>query len=311
MEDISECSICSRVYKLEEPDNIPRILKCGDTFCTNCIKTSILIGKKICPICATEVNENIEEMPINHYALDPKKIIICVICLKEFSLDDPKKISKILKCGHTFCTQCIYNIRRNGIIICIFCGQEITEEVDQLTENKCAKDEIIKELNINFKYIEKNNIDINKYFQFSVGLLGEYNSGKTSISHFFRTEESFEIDPLHTIGLDYHYKYVSFKNKTIKITLWDTPGQERFTSLSIAFLRGVQALLLVFSLTPTLNPKEKEEYDNAKGEDKKKLKKNYTEKTFKNVEFWLEQFYQFNYQKDKIIYLIGSKSDGC
>jgi len=309
MVDISECSICLRDYKEEDPDHIPKILKCGDTFCTNCIKTSILNDKKICPVCSSVVNEDIDEMPINKYALEPNKKILCDICLEEFSLDNSEKMPKILKCGHTFCTKCLYDNRKNGKIICIFCRKETTEEVDQLTENKCTEEEIIKELVLNFKYIEEKKLDIHKLdFQFSMGLMGETNGGKTSIIHYFQTGEPFN-SALPTIGLDYHYKYVSCKKKTIKITLWDTAGQERFRSMAVGSLRGIHALLLVFSLTPIMNEKEQEEYNNSKGEDKKKIKNDYIEKTFKTVGFWLEQFYQFNQQEKKIIYLIGNKND--
>ena len=47
----------------------------------------------------------------------------------------------------------------------------------------------------------------------------------------------------------------------------------------------------------------------AQGEEKQKMKENYTNKTFKTVEFWLEQFNQFNQLKNKVIYLIGNKCD--
>ena len=42
---------------------------------------------------------------------------------------------------------------------------------------------------------------------------------------------------------------------------------------------------------------------------KKKIEEQVTENTFKRVEFWLEQFYQFNQQEARIIYLIGNKVD--
>jgi len=309
MANISECSICLKDFK-EEPDRVPRILKCGDTFCTNCIKTSILIDKKVCPICISKVDEDIEEMIINYYALNPTKTILCDLCLEEFSINDPEKLPKILKCGHTFCAKCLKQRRCNDKIKCMFCSKETDEEVDKLIMNKCALEECIKELLFSFKYIDEKKIDINKIdFQFSIGLMGESNGGKTSISHYFHTGQSFEESPISTIGLDYHYKYVSCKKKTIKITLWDTAGQERFGSVAAGSLRGVQGLLLVFSLTPNFNSKEKEEYDLAKREEKEKLKENYTNKAFKHVEFWLEQFNQFNQQKKKVIYLIGNKCD--
>ena len=309
MASISECSICLKDFK-EEPDHIPRILKCGDTFCTNCIKTFILIDKKVCPICISKVDEDIEEMIINYYALNPTKTILCDLCLEEFSINDQEKLPKILKCGHTFCSKCLKQKRCNGKIKCMFCSKETDEEVDKLIMNKCALEECIKELLFSFKYIDEKNIDINKLdFQFSIGLMGETNGGKTSISHYFHTGQSFEESPISTIGLDYHYKYVSCKKKTIKITIWDTAGQERFGSVAAGSLRGVQALLLVFSLTPNFHGNEKEEYDMAQGEEKEELKEKYTNKALKQVEFWLEQFNQFNQQKNKVIYLIGNKCD--
>jgi Ras-related protein Rab-18 len=225
-------------------------------------------------------------------------------------MNNPEKIPKILECGHTFCSQCIRKGICNDKIRCIFCGQETSEEFDKLIMNKCTLEECIKELLFSFKYIDEKKIDINQIdFQFSIGLMGESNGGKTSISHYFHTGETFEESPISTIGLDYHYKYVSCKKKTIKITLWDTAGQERFGSVAAGSLRGVQGLLLVFSLTPIFYGNEKEEYDKAQGEEKQKMKEEYSNKTFKTVEFWLEQFKQFNQQKDKVIYLIGNKCD--
>ena len=201
-----------------------------------------------------------------------------------------------------------YAVQDNGSVM--FCSKETDEEVDKLIMNKCALEECIKELLFSFKYIDEKNIDINKLdFQFSIGLMGETNGGKTSISHYFHTGQSFEESPISTIGLDYHYKYVSCKKKTIKITIWDTAGQERFGSVAAGSLRGVQALLLVFSLTPNFHGNEKEEYDMAQGEEKEELKEKYTNKALKQVEFWLEQFNQFNQQKNKVIYLIGNKCD--
>ena len=65
--------------------------------------------------------------------------------------------------------------------------------------------------------------DINKIdFNFSIALMGESECGKTS----------FKEDPINTIGFDYHYKFISWENKIIKLTLWDTSGIKTFSSLS-------------------------------------------------------------------------------
>ena len=151
-------------------------------------------------------------------------------------------------------------------------------------------------------------IDINKLdFKFSVGLLGEGDVGKTSILHYFYTGK-FEQNSIPTIGVDYHFKFATCKGKTVKIIVWDTAGMEKFNSLSAAGLTGVQALLLVFSLTP-IDQHEVIKYKEAEGEEKLKIQKEYTLKTFKGVSTWLSLFNTFNKQDKKIIFLIGNKCD--
>ena len=89
--------------------------------------------------------------------------------------------------------------------------------------------------------------------------MGESGGGKTSINHFFRTGEAVE-DLLSTIGFDYTYKFIKCKEKTVKLSLLDTAGQEKFMSLAAGALKGAYGLLLVFSLTPLWNNDEAEKY---------------------------------------------------
>ena len=318
----SECSLCFEDFKDDE-DHKPRIMKCGDTFCEKCIKSLILEDDKIvCPVCKAIITEKIEEMPFNKYALSQQKKIVCEKCLEEYSNDlSSKKVPRILKCGDTSCTECLEKSINNDKIICPFCGSESSEEVGKVYINKCAIEEYQNEVLLNFKYIDKEIKDTHKFdLKFSVGLMGESAGGKTSIAHYFQTGKSFEESPISTIGFDYHYKFISCKNKIIKLTLWDTAGQEKFTSLSAGTLRGVQALLLVFSLTNVngsgkINKNEDEEDnedENENYEESKEdaeFKKDYTEKAFKRVSFWLNQFNSFNNQEKKIIYLLGNKCD--
>ncbi len=303
----TECSLCFKDFK-DEPEYIPKIMKCGDTFCVKCIKSLIIEDKIICAICKAIITEKIDEMPINKYALKPKKNIFCENCSEGYTNDlNSKKTPRILKCGDTFCTECLEKSRSNNKIICPSCKEESCEEVDKLIINKCVIEEYENEITLNFKYMEEE-IDINKLdFKFSVGLMGESLVGKTSILHYFYTGK-FEQNLIPTLGVDYHFKFASCKGKTVKIIVWDTAGQERFNSLSAAGLRGVQALLLVFSLAPT-GQHEAIKYKEAEGEEKLKIQKEYTLKTFEDVSFWLSQFNTFNKQENKIIFLIGNKCD--
>ena len=187
-------------------------------------------------------------MPINKYTLIQNKKIVYDKCLDEYTIEfNSKKVPRILKCGDTFCTECLEKARTDGKIICLSCENESGEEVEKLIINKCVINEYRNEIFLNLTILDT---EIKKFdLSFSIGIMGERNAGKTSIAHYFQTGKSFEESPIPTIGFDYHFKFISLKNKIIKVTLWDTAGQETFTSLSAGCLRGVQSLLLVFDLT--------------------------------------------------------------
>ena len=310
MLQISECSLCFEDFK-DDQEHLPKIMKCGDTFCSKCIEPLILDEKIICPICKDIITEKIDEMPINKYTLIQEKKIVCDKCLEEYTIElNSKKAPRILKCGDTFCTECLEKSRSNGKIICSLCKSESNEEVKNLYINKCIVEEYKHKKLLNFKYLDKEIKDINNFdLKFSVGLMGESNGGKTSIAHFFKTGKPFENSPISTIGFDFDFRFISCKKKIIKLTLYDTAGQEKFTSLSAGCLRGVQSLLLVFSLSFIKKNEDENVNENYTEEEKLKFQKEYTQKTFKTVTFWLNQFNSFNNQEKKIIYLIGNKSD--
>ena len=59
----TECSLCFEDFK-DDPDHIPKIMKCGDSFCVKCIKTLIIEDKIICPICKAIITEKIDEIQL-------------------------------------------------------------------------------------------------------------------------------------------------------------------------------------------------------------------------------------------------------
>ena len=152
--------------------------------------------------------------------------------------------------------------------------------------------------------------DIEIDMNFSIGLMGEMNGGKTSIAYNYRTGQTAEhIDTLSTIGFDYHFKILNIGNKIVKITLWDTAGQEQFGSLAAGTLRGVHGLLLVFSLAYEKEAIEKENFLKMCDSDKEILIDKYTKGVFDHVSDLLAQFKDFNKQSKRVIYLIGNKVD--
>ena len=52
-----------------------------------------------------------------------------------------------------------------------------------------------------------------------------------------------------TIGADFLTKELMLEDKLVTMQIWDTAGQERFQSLGMAFYRGADACVLVYSIT--------------------------------------------------------------
>ena len=52
-----------------------------------------------------------------------------------------------------------------------------------------------------------------------------------------------------TIGADFLTKELMLEDKLVTLQIWDTAGQERFQSLGMAFYRGADACILVYSIT--------------------------------------------------------------
>jgi len=107
------------------------------------------------------------------------------------------------------------------------------------------------------KYLDNQDIKAdNPDYKFSIAFMGESGGGKTSIGNFYTTGEKASDFILSTIGLENSFKYLSVHQKTVRITLWDTGGEERYRSLAIEYLRGVHAIILVFALTDLVNENE-------------------------------------------------------
>ena len=237
--------------------------------------------------------------------------IICEICLEEYHNSfNSEKTPRILECGDTFCTQCLKKMKKNQEkIICPVCRAESYEEIEKIRVNKYIINQIEKKILSAIKHLDKE-IEPNKIdFKFSIALIGESGTGKTSIGHFYNTGKSFDISPLTTISLENSYKFLSIHSKTVKITLWDTAGQEKYRSISNGYIRGVDAIILVFSLTNYIGLDEYEDFIKKSEKEKNKIKEDYKNKTFEELNYWLKHCKQINVQKNQIIYLIGNKVD--
>ncbi|XP_040437701.1 ras-related protein Rab-37 isoform X8 [Falco naumanni] len=77
-------------------------------------------------------------------------------------------------------------------------------------------------------------------------------------------------------------KVVAVDGVKVKLQIWDTAGQERFRSVTHAYYRDAQALLLLYDITSKMS--------------------------FDNIRAWLTEIHEYA-QKDVVIMLLGNKAD--
>lgn len=89
-------------------------------------------------------------------------------------------------------------------------------------------------------------------FLFKCCVLGDGGVGKTALTLRF-SKGFFTEDYKMTIGVDFHVKTISVKTEQeelrAKLQIWDTGGQERFSSIRPMYYKGALGALLIFDLT--------------------------------------------------------------
>lgn len=64
-------------------------------------------------------------------------------------------------------------------------------------------------------------------------------------------DDAFTESYISTIGVDFRFRTVKLDKKTVKLQIWDTAGQERFRTITSAYYRGADGIILVFDVTST------------------------------------------------------------
>ena len=113
--------------------------------------------------------------------------------------------------------------------------------------------------------------------------LGETQVGKTSIVLRY-SEDKFNYNKIATIGIDFKIKVIRKGNEKIKVSIYDTAGQERFQNIVKHYYKGANGVLLVYDITKR--------------------------DSFKKLEFWIDDLKENADNIDNLfIYLIGNKND--
>ncbi|XP_075706795.1 ras-related protein Rab-7b [Rhinoderma darwinii] len=81
-----------------------------------------------------------------------------------------------------------------------------------------------------------------------INIIGPMGTGKTSLLNRY-VHKSFQNDYRNTLGAHILTKTIQLENKTLKMQVWDTGGQERFRALVSSFYKGSDGCLLVFDVT--------------------------------------------------------------
>ena len=127
----------------------------------------------------------------------------------------------------------------------------------------------------------KHSINNEETLELKMILLGESAVGKTSIISRY-VDDVFSGNLMTSTTMSYVQKYITINNQKIRLSIWDTVGQERFRSLSKLFFNDTKIVVLVYSIT-----------------DKK---------TFEELDFWLN-LYKECIGDEAILGIAGNKAD--
>lgn len=118
-------------------------------------------------------------------------------------------------------------------------------------------------------------------YLFKLVLIGDSGVGKSCLLLRF-ADDNFTDSYISTIGVDFRFRTINIENKTVKLQIWDTAGQERFRTITSAYYRGADGIIMVYDVTSS--------------------------ESFDHVEEWLSEVDRYaNENTSKL--LVGNKAD--
>ncbi len=89
-------------------------------------------------------------------------------------------------------------------------------------------------------------------YTWKIMMLGDAAVGKTSLT--LRYISGFFLDDLKlTIGVDFYSKTTNFKEKKVKLQIWDFGGEQRFRFLLHQYCKGANEAFFLYDITNRLS----------------------------------------------------------
>lgn len=85
-------------------------------------------------------------------------------------------------------------------------------------------------------------------YLFKLVLIGDSGVGKSCLLLRF-ADDAFTESYITTIGVDFRFRTIEIDNKVVKLQIWDTAGQERFRTITSAYYRGADGIVMVYDST--------------------------------------------------------------
>ena len=118
-------------------------------------------------------------------------------------------------------------------------------------------------------------------YHFRILLLGDSGVGKSCLLFQF-CDEIYADSYIATIGVDFKVKTIVYDNQTIRLSIWDTAGQDRFRTIAMSYYRGADGIMICYDVT---------DYN-----------------SFENVTNWIKEIAKYN-QNQACQLLVATKCD--
>ena len=79
-------------------------------------------------------------------------------------------------------------------------------------------------------------------------VVGDMAVGKSNLLLRF-CDDIYKQNYLATMGIDFRTKIIRFNDKSLRLQIWDTAGQDKFRTITQSYYKGASGVILVYSIS--------------------------------------------------------------